>query len=129
MIRLIIGAIVQLASNALGLVAAAAILDKMELSTSGFIIAVVLFSLVYMLMQPFLTQLALSKASALRGGVALVATLVALIVTELVTDGLEITGTATWIEATVIVWLVSLLGVLLLPLIFLRNRVEERRGR
>ena len=57
------------------------------------------------------------------------ATLIALIVTELVTDGLEISGTATWIEATVIVWLVSLLGVLVLPLIFLRNRVEERRGR
>ncbi len=57
------------------------------------------------------------------------ATLIALIVTELVTDGLEISGTATWIEATVIVWIISLLGVLVLPLIFLRNRVEDRRGR
>lgn len=129
MIRLIISFVIQLASNALGLVVAASILDKMELSASAFLVAVAIFSVVYMLMQPFLTQLALSKASALRGGVALVATLIALIVTELVTDGLEITGTATWIEATVIVWLVSLLGVLILPLIFLRNRVEERRGR
>jgi putative membrane protein len=129
MIRLIITFIIQLASNALGLVVAASILDKMELSASAFLVAVVIFTLVYMLMQPFFTQLAISTASALRGGVALVATLVALIVTEFVTDGLEISGAATWIEATLIVWLVSLLGVLVLPLIFLRNRVEERRGR
>ena len=129
MIRLIITFVIQLASNALGLVVAASILDKMELSTSGFLVAVLIFTLVYMLMQPFFTQLAISTASALRGGVALVATLVALIVTEFVTDGLEISGAATWIEATLIVWLVSLVGVLILPLIFLRNRVEERRGR
>ena len=128
MIRLIISFIIQLASNALGLIVAASILDKMELTATGFVVAVVLFTLVYMLMQPFFTQLALGAASALRGGVALVATLIALIITELVTDGLEISGTATWIEATVIVWLVSLLGVLVLPLIFLRNRVEDRQG-
>jgi putative membrane protein len=129
MIRLIITFVIQLASNALGLVVAASILDEMELSTSGFLVAVVIFTLVYMLMQPFFTQLALSKASALRGGVALVATLIALVVTEFVTDGLQISGAATWIEATVIVWLISLLGVLILPLIFLRNRVEDRKGR
>ncbi len=61
--------------------------------------------------------------------VALVATLVGLIVTSLVSDGLSIEGTATWIEATVIVWIVSLLGVLILPLIFLKNRVDDRKGR
>ncbi len=69
MIRLIITFVIQLASNALGLVVAASILDKMELSTTGFLVAVLIFTLVYMLMQPFFTQLALSKASALRGGV------------------------------------------------------------
>jgi hypothetical protein len=65
---------------------------------------------------------------ALRGGVALVATLVGLIITSLVSDGLSIDGTVTWIAATVIVWLVSLLGVFVLPLIFLKKKAEERRG-
>ncbi len=129
MVRMIISFVIQIASNALGLIVAAAILDKMEITGSAFLVAVVIFTLVYMLAQPFFTQLALSKASALRGGVALVATLIALIITEWISDGLHITGTATWIEATVIVWLVSLLGVLILPLIFLKNRVEERKGR
>jgi putative membrane protein len=129
MIRLIVSFIIQIASNALGLIVAAAILDKMEITGAAFVVAVVIFTLVYALAQPFLTQLALSKASALRGGVALVATLVALIITGWVSDGLHISGTATWIEATVIVWIVSLLGVLILPLIFVRNRVQDAKRR
>jgi len=129
MIRLIVSFIIQIASNALGLIVAAAILDKMEITGAAFVVAVVIFTLVYALAQPFLTQLALSKASALRGGVALVATLVALIITGWVSDGLHISGTATWIQATVIVWIVSLLGVLILPLIFVRNRVQDAKRR
>lgn len=129
MIRLIITFVIQLASNALGLIVAASVLDKMEMSAAAFLVAVLVFTLVYMLAQPFFSQLAMSKASALRGGVALIATLIALIVTELVTDGLEIDGTTTWLEATVIVWIVSLIGVMILPLIFLKNRVEDRRAR
>ena len=100
------------------------------MSSTGFLVAVVIFTVVYALAQPFLTQLALSKASALRGGDALVATLIGLIVTALIsaTTTLKISGGPTWIEATVIIWIVSLLGVLILPLIFVKKKVEEKRG-
>ena len=128
MIRMLISFVIQLASNALGLIVAASILDKMEITGTAFVVAVVIFTIVYALAQPFLTQLAMSKMSALRGGVALVATLVGLIVTSLISDGLSIDGAATWLEATVIVWIVSLLGVLILPAIFLKKKVDERRG-
>jgi putative membrane protein len=57
-----------------------------------------------------------------------VATLVGLIITSLLSDGLSISGGVTWIAATVIVWLVSLLGVFVLPLIFVKKKVEERRA-
>ena len=130
MIRLLIGFVIQLAANALGFIVAASILDKMEVSNTGFVVAVVIFTVVYALAQPFLTQMAVSKVSALRGGVALVATLVGLIVTALIVgeDDLKISGAATWIEATVIIWIVSLLGVLILPAIFVKKKVEEKRG-
>jgi putative membrane protein len=130
MIRLLISFVIQLAANALGFIVAASILDKMEVSNTGFVVAVVIFTIVYALAQPFLTQMALSKASALRGGVALVATLVGLIVTALIVgdDDLKISGAATWIEATVIIWIVSLLGVLILPAIFVKKKVQEKRG-
>ena len=130
MIRLLISFVIQLAANALGFIVAASILDKMEVSNTGFVVAVVIFTIVYALAQPFLTQMAVSKVSALRGGVALVATLVGLIVTALIVgdDDLKISGAATWIEATVIIWIVSLLGVLILPAIFVKKKVQEKRG-
>ena len=128
MIRLLVSLLIQLAANALGLAVAAWALDDVTVTTTAFVVAVAVFTVVYAVAQPFLTQLALSKASALRGGVALVATLVGLIVTTWVTDGLSISGGTTWIAATVIVWIVSLLGVLILPAIFVKKRVEERRS-
>ena len=58
---------------------------------------------------------------------ALLATLVSLIVTDLVSDGLNIDGVGTWIAATVIVWLAALLAAFILPFLGLRKYMEERR--
>lgn len=128
MIRLLISFVIQLAANALGLLVADQVLEDMEVSGAAFLVAVVIFTVVYAIAQPFLTQLALSKATALRGATALVATLIGLIITSLVSDGLAISGALTWLEATVIVWIVSLLGTLILPFIFVKKKVEEKRG-
>ena len=128
MIRMLIGVGIQLLANALGLLVAAAILDKMEVSGTAFVIAVILFTAVYALAQPFLSQIAVNKVPALRGGVALVATLVGLIVTALISDGLSIDGLSTWLVASLIVWVISLLGTLLLPLILVKKAVEEKRS-
>lgn len=129
MIRLLLGFLIQLLSNALGLLVANWVLDDVEVSGTAFVIAVVIFTVVYAVAQPFLTQMAVSKAPALRGGVALVATLVGLIITAAVSDGLSISGGAlTWIEATVIVWIVSLIGVLILPFVIIKKKAEEKRA-
>lgn len=129
MVRFLISVGITVLANAIGLVVAASVLDDMTLTWSAFVVDVALFTLVYTLAQPLLTQMALSSLPALRGGVALVATLVALVVTTLVHDGLSISGAGTWMAATVIVWLASLLGTLLLPLIFLRNRKDAASRR
>jgi uncharacterized membrane protein YvlD (DUF360 family) len=128
MVRLLIGFGIQLLANALGLVAAAILLEKVHVSGAAFVIAVVLFTVVYAIAQPFLAQMAISKIPALRGGVALVATLVGLVVTSWLSDGLSISGFATWILATVIVWAVALLGALLLPVVLVKKAVRERRA-
>jgi putative membrane protein len=129
MIRLLISFVIQVAANALGFIVAASVLDKMEVSGTGFLVAVVIFTVVYAIAQPFLTQLALSKATALRGATALAATLIGLIITAWLVDdeALSIEGAATWLEATVIIWIVALLGVLILPVIFVKKKVEEKR--
>jgi len=61
------------------------------------------------------------------GAVALIATLVSLIVTDLLTDGLSISGVTTWILAALIVWLAALVAALLLPFLGLKKYLEERR--
>ena len=129
MIRLLIGFLIQLLANALGLLVAAWILSpEMEVSGTAFLVAVLIFTVVYGLAQPFLTQMAVSKVPALRGGVALIATLVGLVVTAWVSDGLRIEGLSTWLLASLIVWVVSLIGTLLLPLVLVKKTVEERRA-
>ncbi len=127
MVRALISAALALAGNAIGLIVAAAALDGMEISGAAFVLAVVIFTAVDIVIQPFLTQMAMRSVAALRGATALAATLMSLIVTSLLSDGLQISGLDTWFWATLIVWLASVLAGVLLPLIFLKNAVEERR--
>ena len=128
MIRLLIALGIQLLANALGLLVAAWGLDGVEVTVTGFVVAVVVFTAVYAIAQPFFTQMALSRVPALRGGVALVATLAGLLVTAWLTDGLTVSGLGTWFLATLVVWVVALVGVLVLPMVLVKKTVEERRG-
>lgn len=127
MVRLLATAIVSLLADAIGLLVAAQVLDDMALDVDGFVTAVVLFALVGLLIEPLLRQVAVRNAPALLGSTALVATLVSLIVTALVSDGLRISGTLTWVLATVIVWAVALVVSLLLPLVIFRSVLREAR--
>jgi hypothetical protein len=67
------------------------------------------------------------STSAAVGGVALISTFAALVVTDLLSDGLDISGVGTWIAATVIVWLAALLAVFILPFLGLKTYLDERR--
>jgi uncharacterized membrane protein YvlD (DUF360 family) len=127
-IRLLIRTALLLVANAIGLIVAAALLDQMELNASGFIIALVIFTVAVALLQPFFisTMRRRGSSAAALGGVALIATFVALLVTELVSDGLEIEGVGTWIAATVIVWAAALLAAFILPFLGLKKYLEKR---
>jgi uncharacterized membrane protein YvlD (DUF360 family) len=127
-IRLFFRTLIALIGNAVGLLVAAAILDDMHVSAGSFVLAVIIFTVVAALLGPFLAvQMRRVGPSAL-GGVSLIATFVSLVVTDLISDGFSISGAVTWVEATVIVWLASLLAVFILPFLGLRRFVEERRN-
>ena len=125
MIRLVVRTAIGLAGNAVGLIAAAIVLDKMDLDATAFIVAVVIFTVVLALMQPFLASQLRRRGSTALGGVALIATLVSLIITDLISDGFSISGIGTWLAATVIVWAVSLLAVFILPYLGLKKYLEN----
>jgi hypothetical protein len=128
MIRLLISALLRLAASAVGLLVANLILDDMSIEWKGFIVAVLIFTGVQVIVEPLMMRIALTSAPALRGGVALIAVLIGLIVTDLLFDGVSISGFTTWALATVIVWLAAMLAAFILPLIFLRNRRDERQA-
>ena len=127
MVRLIFRTIIALLANAVGLIVAAAVLDDMELDVSGFIVAVVIFTIVFALLQPFLVVQLRGAGSAALGGVALLATLASLIITDLLSDGFTIDGGVTWLLAAVIVWAAAVLAAFILPFLGLKRFLEERR--
>ena len=122
MIRLLASAIVKLIANTVALIVGNLLLEDMSVSGTAFVIAVLIFTGIEILVEPLLRQIALSNARALLGGTALIATLIGLIITAAISDGLSITGgVTTWVLATLIVWAVALVVQLLLPLIIFKK--------
>jgi hypothetical protein len=126
MIRLIVRTAISLVGNAVGLIVAAAVLDDMTLDVSGFIVAVIIFTIAFVVLQPFLAVQVRRGFPAAVGGVSLIATFIALVITVAVSDGIGISGVVTWIAATFIVWLASLLAIFILPFLGLKKYLEER---
>ena len=132
MVRLIIRTAVFLVSAALGIIAATLLVDGASVTASGFLIVVILYAVVQSVISPFIAKVAARNASALLGGVGIIATFIALLTATLVGDSLTISGgVGTWIAATVVVWLVTALATLLIPWLLVKAGVErarERRG-
>jgi uncharacterized membrane protein YvlD (DUF360 family) len=103
-----------LLGNALGLWLAAIVLGDMEISGAAFLLAVVIFTVLTVVIQPLVEKAAENSAEALQGGSGLIATALALLITAWISDGLQIDGIGTFLLATVIVWLGTvIIGVLL----------------
>jgi len=127
MIRLLIRIGLSLLGSALGLWVASLILDDMSVSGTAFVIAVIIFTVLTAVLQPLIAKTAEKNAPALQGASALVTTFLALLITELISDGLSIDGLSTWIFATVIVWFFTMLAAWLLPMFFLKEQLDDRK--
>lgn len=124
--RLLLSVLLQLIANAIGLVIAAAILEDMSLDVSGFFIAVGVFTLISIIVSPMIRQAALRKSPAILGSSALIVSLLALIGTVLLTDGMRIHGLSTWVLAAIIVWFAGLLATALLPFVIFKRLRENK---
>jgi uncharacterized membrane protein YvlD (DUF360 family) len=126
MVRFLVRIGVLLLANAVGLLVANYVLDDMEVDASAFIMAVVIFTVVLALMTPFMANVLRKQQSAALGGVALIATLISLVITDLISDGFTVSGIGTWVLAAVIVWAASLIAAFLLPYLGLKKYLQER---
>jgi putative membrane protein len=126
-IRLLLRTVLALLGNALGLWIASLVLDDMSISGAAFVLAVVIFTVLTAVLQPLITKIAVQNAPALQGSSALVTTLVALVITDLVSDGLSISGAVTWVLATIIVWFATMIAAVLLPMFLFKELLENRK--
>ena len=127
MLRFLASVVLHLLANAVGVALAAWLLDGFSVTTAAFVWVVILFTVIEVVLDPLVLKISLQYAPALRGGVALVSTLVGLIVTTLISDGLVIDGLTAWVVGTLIVWLGGVLAALLLPLFIFKSVREQRK--
>lgn len=128
MLRLLAAVVLRLLANAAGLLIAAAVLDGFTVTAAAFVWVVVLFTLIEVVLDPLVLKISIQYAPVLRGGVALVTTLVGLIVVAIVSDGLQIEGMTAWVVGTLIVWLGGVLAALILPLFLFKKTMSQRRA-
>lgn len=122
MIRLLLRATIFLGSAAIGLLVAATLVPGVSVSVAGFITAVVIFAVAQAILSPFFLKMASRYASAFLGGIGLVSTLAALILASIFTHGVSIRGIGSWVGATIVVWLVTALATLLLPMLIVKKK-------
>ena len=127
MIRLLIRVGIALLGAAIGLIVAAIVLgDDMSLDGPAFVLALVIFVVLTAVLEPFIEKIGDEHVSLIATFSSLITTFLALLITELVSDGLTISGATTWILATLIVWACTALATWILLRMFIKNVRENR---
>jgi len=127
-LRFLAAVVLRLLANAAGLAIAAWLLEGFTVTAAAFITVVVIFTVIEVVLDPLVLKLSIQYAPVLRGGVALVTTLVGLIVVTIVSDGLQIEGLTAWVVGTMIVWLGGVLAALILPLFLFKKTMSGRKA-
>ncbi len=127
--RFMIQTVLLICGNALGLLAAALLVTDFRIDAIGFIVSVLFFTLMQVLLAPFVLKMAIKYAPAFRGGIALVTTFVVLLLTVAFTSGLQISSLVAWIIAPLIIWLVSVLAGILLPMVLFKKALAQQRSK
>lgn len=132
MVNFVIRALIFVVSAAVGLIAADLILPGFHIDWSdwwGFVLAVVIFAVIQSVLTPWVFKITRKHAPAMLGGIGIIATFVAILIVVLVPNaGLSISDAVAWFLAPVIVWIVTALATWLLPPLFIKKKVADRRA-
>jgi len=126
--RFLIGWLLGLAGNAIGLILAALILPEdqfsIELFSLSFFWAVLIFAILSALFTWIVLKFLIRNAGSIVALTGLISTFLALLITSLVSDGLSISGWG-WIWGTLIVWICGMF-IWLLPGPWRAHRKDAR---
>jgi uncharacterized membrane protein YvlD (DUF360 family) len=126
MIRFLIRVGIALLGAAVGFIVAATVLDDMTLDGAAFLLAIVIFVVLTAVLEPLIEKIGDENLSIVGTFSSLITTFLALLITELVSDGLNISGTSTWVFATLIVWACTAVATWILVKMFIKNVRENR---
>ena len=126
MIRLLIRVGIALLGAAIGLVVAAVVLDDMTLDGAAFVLAIIIFVVLTAVLEPLIEKSGDEHIALIATFSSLITTFLALLITDLVSDGLSINGAVTWVLATLIVWAGTALATWILLRMFIKNVRENR---
>ena len=126
MIRFLLSTASNLVMSAVALLLSAWWLQQwVTVHFSGFLIAVAVFTLAQAILAPFVFNMARKYASALLGGIGLVATFLALWVASLFSGGIEVHGLG-WVLAPLLIWIVTALGGWIIVGVVLERYLKKR---
>jgi len=130
-ITFLIRAGIFVVSAALGLVVPDLILLGFHIDWSvglGFVLAVVIFAIIQSVLAPLVFRLTRRHAAPLLGGIGIISTFIAILIVVLIPRaGITISEPLAWVLAPVIVWIITALATWLLPMVFLKKEVAQRR--
>lgn len=127
--RFLIGWLLGLAGNAIGLILAALILPDdqftIELFSLSFLWAVLIFAILSALFTWLVLKFLVRNAGSIVALTGLISTFLALFLTSILSDGLDISGWG-WLWGTLIVWICGMF-IWLIPGPWRRHQREARR--
>jgi hypothetical protein len=125
--RLVARLVVMVVTTFLALLLAAVLLDDFRTDAVSFPLVLGIFVLVILVARPALETVIDENLQWAASFVGLVAAFVALLITDILSDDLEIEGVVTWILASLIVWIGAIAADLLIGRWLLRKIAGERR--
>jgi uncharacterized membrane protein YvlD (DUF360 family) len=129
MIRFLIRTAIYFLAAFIGIVVADIFLPGFSVSGwLSYLWVAIIFAVIQAVLQPLLSQISERNAPMLTGGIGIISAFVALGITNLIAGALTIDGFATWLAAAVLVWIGGAIAAFVLPFIFVKNRVQERRS-
>lgn len=125
--RFLIGWLLGLGGSAVALLVSALIFEGFRLNADGFVMALLVFGVLTAVLPFFVLKALLRRAGSVIALSGLVATFLALLVTDLVSTGLTVRGLDTWFGSTLLIWLLSMF-IWVLPGPWRTFKKADRRG-
>lgn len=119
--------ILTIIGNFLGILIASLVLHNFKITPFGIFTSVLIFTVAQIAIAPIVSRLASKYAPSLASMVALITTFLSLLLTSIFTSGLRIEGFVTWISASVLVWLLTILMGIVLPKVLFTAKKKDKQ--